>query len=74
MSDPRNVAHDKKIQAEKKHHGEEAAAGATKTPKPGKKPTLQKNTGAAESYQQHAHHEKVEETPADHEKSDDKPT
>ncbi len=37
MTDPRNVAHDKKIQQEKKHRGEEIAPGADKTPQPGKK-------------------------------------
>lgn len=37
MSDPRNVAHDKKVQQEKKHHGEEIAPGADKTPQPGRK-------------------------------------
>ena len=56
MADPRNVAHDKKVQQEKKHHGEEVAPDATETPQPGKKPSLEKHTGAAESYQQHTHH------------------
>ena len=37
MTDPRNVAHDKKVQQEKKHHSEEIAPGADKTPQPGKK-------------------------------------
>ena len=37
MTDPRNVAHDKKVQLEKKHHGEEIAPGADNTPQPGKK-------------------------------------
>ena len=37
MSDPRNIAHDKKVQQEKKHHHEEIAPGADKTPEPGKK-------------------------------------
>ena len=37
MSDPRNVAHDKKVQQEKKHHNEEIAPGADQTPEPGKK-------------------------------------
>jgi hypothetical protein len=40
MTDPRNVAHDKKVQQEKKHHGEEIAPGAEHTPQPGKKPAL----------------------------------
>jgi hypothetical protein len=40
MTDPRNVAHDKKVQQEKKHHGEELAPDAEHTPQPGKKPHL----------------------------------
>ena len=41
MSDPRNVAHDKKVQQEKKHQGEEIAPGADKTPQPGRKTHMQ---------------------------------
>jgi hypothetical protein len=63
MADPRNVAHDKKVQQEKKHDGEEVASGATETPQPGKKPTLEKDAGEAESYQQHAQHHKGDYTP-----------
>ena len=37
MTDPRNIAHDKKVQQAKKHHDEEIAPGADKTPQPGKK-------------------------------------
>ena len=37
MTDPRNIAHDKKVQQEKKHHDEKIAPGADKTPQPGKK-------------------------------------
>ena len=37
MTDPRNVAHDKKVQQEKKHRGEEVAPGSDQTPQPGKK-------------------------------------
>ncbi len=37
MTDPRNVAHDKKVQQEKKHQDQEIAPGADKTPQPGKK-------------------------------------
>ena len=37
MTDPRNVAHDKKVQQEKKHRNEEIAPGADETPQPGKK-------------------------------------
>jgi hypothetical protein len=37
MTDPRNVAHDKKVQQAKKHRGEEVAPGSDQTPQPGKK-------------------------------------
>ena len=37
MTDPRNIAHDKKVQQEKKHQGEEIAPGGDKKPQPGKK-------------------------------------
>lgn len=40
MTDPRNVAHDKKVQQEKKNHGEAIAPDAEHTPQPGKKPHL----------------------------------
>ncbi len=56
MSDPRNVAHDKTVQQEKKNHSEEIVPGAIETPQPGKKPTLEKLGGETESYQQHAQH------------------
>lgn len=38
MTDPRNVAHDKKVLQEKKHRGEEASPDADETVQPGKKP------------------------------------
>ncbi|MDQ6685868.1 MAG: hypothetical protein M3Z16_12175 [Pseudomonadota bacterium] len=41
MTDPRNVAHDKKVQQEKKHHGEAIAPGADQKPQPGKKPHME---------------------------------
>ena len=50
MTDPRNVAHDKKVQQEKKHRSEEIAPGADETVQPGKKP--------------HMHHEKVDDVEA----------
>ena len=40
MTDPRNIAHDKKVQQEKKHQHQEIAPGADETPQPGKKPHL----------------------------------
>ena len=51
MTDPRNVAHDKKVQQEKKHRSEEIAPGADETPQPGKKP--------------HMEHHKSDDTPAE---------
>lgn len=41
MTDPRNIAHDKKVQQEKKHQDKEIAPGADKTPQPGKKTHMQ---------------------------------
>ena len=40
MTDPRNVAHDKKVQQEKKHRHEEVSPGAANTVQPGKKPQM----------------------------------
>lgn len=44
MTDPRNVAHDKKVQHEKKNHGEEIAPGAKHAPQPGQKPAMKHDT------------------------------
>lgn len=41
MTDPRNIAHDKKIQQEKKHRGEAIAPDAEHTPQPGRKPHME---------------------------------
>jgi hypothetical protein len=37
MTDPRNIAHDKRVRQEKKHRSEEISPGADNTPQPGKK-------------------------------------
>ena len=37
MTDPRNIAHDKKVIQEKKHHGVDVGAGSHHAPQPGKK-------------------------------------
>jgi hypothetical protein len=37
MTDPRDIAHDKKVRQEKKKRGEDIAPGADKTPQLGKK-------------------------------------
>jgi len=50
MTDPRNIAHDKKVQQEKKHHGEAVAPDAEHTPQPGRKPHLKhEGEGAADA-------------------------
>ena len=41
MTDPRNVAHDKKVQQEKKHHGIDPSAGMEHQVQPGKKPHVE---------------------------------
>jgi hypothetical protein len=46
MSDPRNVAHDKKIIHEKQKHGENLAKGAAHIPQPGKKTAHEEPHGA----------------------------
>ena len=45
MTDPRNVAHDKKVASDKVAHGEEVAPGADETPQPGKKPHMEHHVG-----------------------------
>lgn len=49
MTDPRNIAHDKKVQQEKKHRGEAIAPGADETLQPGKKPHQEHHAGDAET-------------------------
>ena len=46
MSDPRNVAHDKKVIHEKQKHGEDLTAGAEHVPQPGKKTAHEAPHGA----------------------------
>lgn len=41
MTDPRNIAHDKKVQQEKKHRHEEIAHDPTHAVQPGRKPRLE---------------------------------
>ena len=45
MTDPRNVAHDKRVQQEKKHQDIEVAPGSDKTPQPGKKTHMSHHAG-----------------------------
>jgi hypothetical protein len=46
MSDPRNVAHDKKVIHEKQKQGENLAQGAAHHPQPGKKTGREQSHGA----------------------------
>ncbi len=47
MTDPRNVAHDKKVQQEKKHRGQEIAHGTEYAVQPGRKPHLEPHVDTA---------------------------
>ena len=47
MTDPRNIAHDKKVQQEKKHRHEEVAPGADAKPQPGKKTHMEHHASDA---------------------------
>ncbi|MDM0022847.1 hypothetical protein [Variovorax saccharolyticus] len=49
MTDPRNVAHDKKVQQEKKHRGEEIAPLSEHAPQPGQKPALKPDASKDET-------------------------
>ncbi|OOG43031.1 hypothetical protein [Polaromonas sp. A23] len=49
MTDPRNIAHDKKVQQEKKHRGEEITPGAEHAVQPGKKPHMQPQADAPDN-------------------------
>jgi hypothetical protein len=46
MSDPRNVAHDKKVIHEKQKQGENLSKGAAHIPRPGKKTAREESHGA----------------------------
>ena len=46
MTDPRNIAHDKKVQQEKKHRGEEISPSSEHAVQPGKKPPMQPQADA----------------------------
>lgn len=59
MSDPRNVAHDKKVSQEKKHHGVEASSEEGHAVQPGRKLAVEKK---AEHEQ--PHHAEAAESPA----------
>ena len=63
MADPRNIAHDKKVQEEKKHHHEEVIPGAVATPQPGRKPPLEKEDDKAEGHETFHQHQQHEDPP-----------
>jgi hypothetical protein len=69
MSDPRNVAHDKKIKQEKAHHENSPGAGAK--PKKKRAPKAERAVTADDANTQAAAPEKapVEQAPGDYEKS-----
>ncbi len=55
MADPRNIAHDKKVQQEKKHHDEQVGPdNAAVAPQPGKKTPTVKETPTEEPVSSHA--------------------
>ena len=65
MTDPRNVAHDKKVQQEKKHRGEEVAPGADHKPQPGKKTHMEHHASDTAKVPDQASPEPTEEKPLD---------
>ena len=42
MTDPRNIAHDKRVRQEKKHHGHMTDKGSHAMYRPGRKPHIQR--------------------------------
>ena len=65
MTDPRNVAHDKKVQQEKKKHHEAIAPGADKTPRPGKKTHMEHHASDIDKVPDEAAPVPTEEKPLD---------
>jgi hypothetical protein len=65
MTDPRNVAHDKKVQQEKKHRGEEVAPDAVHAPQPGKKAQREHHASDTEKAPDEASPVPTEEKPLD---------
>lgn len=55
MTDPRNVAHDKKVLEEKEDRGEDTGAGLESAPQPGKK-TAEADDSGSETATGHTHH------------------
>lgn len=65
MTDPRNVAHDKKVQQEKKHHDQDIAPGADKKPQPGKKTHMEHHASDVEKTPDEAEPVPTAEKPLD---------
>ena len=61
MADPRNIAHDKKVDSDKTHHHEAILPGASETPQPGRKPTLEPADEPNETYQEHSRTPQIDE-------------
>jgi len=62
MSDPRNVAHDKKVIHEKQKQGEDLEQGAAHVPRPGKKTAREGAHGAHQETEAEEGGEKVAES------------
>ena len=65
MTDPRNIAHDKKVHNDKKHHGEAIAPGADATPQPGKKTHMAEHASDVEKVPDEAAPEPTDEKKLD---------
>lgn len=65
MTDPRNVAHDKKVRQEKKNRDQEVAPGADQTPQPGKKPHMGRHASDTEKVPDEASPVPTAEKPLD---------
>lgn len=64
MSDPKQIAHDKKVAQEKKHNHEEIAPDAIHKPQPGKKPHLAHHASDEKKGKNQDGDELTEEAPA----------
>ncbi|MEP7303755.1 MAG: hypothetical protein ABI699_19730 [Caldimonas sp.] len=63
MTDPRNIAHDKKVQQEKKHRHEEIAPGADAKPQPGRKTHMEQHASDVPKVPDEAAPESVADKP-----------
>ena len=65
MADPRNIAHDKKVQEAKKHQHTDPVPAALATPQPGRKPPLEKVEDQGEGHESFHQHQQHEEPAAE---------